>query len=117
MITVHNFLYESVKLNRECDPGYLVARLFINREGCFFVEGKNQPRNKISQFGSVKLDKKEMRDFVESAMLYAISFDLLVPPFDNVKTITVGDKDSDDYRIPTAKLNGFGYSSDDVLGE
>lgn len=117
VITVHNFLYESVKLNRECDPGYLVTRLFINREGCFFVEGKNQPRNKISQFGSVKLDKKEMRDFVESAMLYAISFDLLVPPFDNVKTITVGDKDSDDYRIPTAKLNGFGYSSDDVLGE
>ena len=36
VITVHNFLYESVKLNRDCDPGYLVARLFINREGFFF---------------------------------------------------------------------------------
>ena len=115
VITVHNFLYESVKLNRECDPGYLIARLFINREGCFFVEGKNQPRNKISGFGSVKLDKKEMRDFVESAMLYAISFDLLVPPFDKVKTITVGDKDSDDYRIPTSTRNGFDFTTEDVL--
>ncbi len=115
VITVHNFLYESVKLNRECDPGYLIARLFINRESCFFVEGKNQPRNKISGFGSVKLDKKEMRDFVESAMLYAISFDLLVPPFDKVKTITVGDKDSDDYRIPTSKRNGFDFTTEDVL--
>lgn len=115
VITVHNFLYESVKLNRDCDPGYLVARLFINREGYFFVEGKRQPRNNISDFGKVLLDKKELRDFVENAMLYAISFDLLVPPFDNVKTITVGDKDSDDYRIPTGKRNGFGYNTDDVL--
>ncbi len=117
VITVHNFLYESVKLNRECDPGYLVARLFINREGCFFVEGKNQPRNKISQFGSIKLDKKELRDFVESAMLYAISFDLLVPPFEKVKTITIGDKDSDDYRIPTGKRNGFSYETDGIINE
>lgn len=117
VITVHNFLYESVKLNRDCDPGYLVARLFINREGYFFVEGKRQPRNKISDFGKVLLDKKELRDFVENAMLYAISFDLLVPPFENVKTITVGDKDSDDYRIPTGKRNGFGYNTDDVLND
>ncbi|MBQ1886114.1 MAG: hypothetical protein II157_02805 [Bacteroidales bacterium] len=117
VITVHNFLYESVKLNRECDPGYLVARLFINREGCFFVEGQRQPRNKISEFGSVKLDKKEMRDFVESAMLYAMDMDLLVPPFDSVKTITVGDKDSDDYRIPTGKRNGFGYTTDNILND
>ena len=117
VITVHNFLYESVKLNRECDPGYLIARLFINREGCFFVEGKGQPRNKISVFGTVTLDKKELRDFVENAMLYAISFDLLVPPFENVKTITVGDKDSDDYRIPTGKRNGFAFNTDDVLND
>ena len=117
VITVHNFLYESVKLNRDCDPGYLVARLFINREGYFFVEGKRQPRNKISDFGKVFLDKKELRDFVENAMLYAISFDLLVPPFENVKTITVGDKDSDDYRIPTGKRNGFGYNTEDVLND
>ncbi|MBP5391274.1 MAG: hypothetical protein J6Y40_04240 [Bacteroidales bacterium] len=117
VITVHNFLYESVKLNRDCDPGYLVARLFINREGYFFVEGKRQPRNKISDFGKVLLDKKELRDFVENAMLYAISFDLLVPPFENVKTITVGDKDSDDYRIPTGKRNGFGYNTEDVLND
>ena len=117
VITVHNFLYESVKLNRDCDPGYLVARLVINREGYFFVEGKRQPRNKISDFGKVLLDKKELRDFVENAMLYAISFDLLVPPFENVKTITVGDKDSDDYRIPTGKRNGFGYNTEDVLND
>ena len=117
VITVHNFLYESVKLNRDCDPGYLVARLFINREGYFFVEGKRQPRNKISDFGKVLLDKKELRDFVENSMLYAISFDLLVPPFENVKTITVGDKDSDDYRIPTGKRNGYGYNTEDVLND
>ena len=63
------------------------------------------------------LDKKELRDFIENAMLYAISFDLLVPPFGEVKTITVGDKDSDDYRIPTGKRNGFGYNTDDVLND
>ncbi|MBR4438751.1 MAG: hypothetical protein IKZ50_00595 [Bacteroidales bacterium] len=115
IITVYNFLYESVKLNRDCDPGYLVARLFVNREGAFFVEGKNQPRKKIGEFGKVKLNKKELRDFVESAMLYALSFDLFVPPFEKVKSITVGDKDSDDYKIETGKRNGYHYNTDDVL--
>ena len=79
------------------------------------MEGKAQPRNDISFFGKVQLDKKELRDFVESAILYAIEFDLLVPPFEKVKTITLGDKDSEDYRIETGKRNGFDYRTDDVL--
>ncbi len=115
VINVYNFLYESVKLNRQDDLGYLVARMFVNKDGCFFVEGKEQNRNKVGDFGKVRLDKKELRDFVEGAMLYALSFDLLVPPFDNVKTVTVGEKNSEDYVIKTAKRLGFDYRSDDVL--
>lgn len=115
VINVYNFLYESIKLNRQGDLGYLVARMFVNRDGYFFVEGKNQTRNRVEDFGKVLLDKKELRSFVEGAMLYALSFDLLVPPFDVVKTVTVGEKNSEDYVIKTAKRLGFDYRSDDVL--
>lgn len=115
VINVYNFLYESIKLNRQGDLGYLVARMFVNRDGYFFVEGKNQKRNRVEDFGKVLLDKKELRSFVEGAMLYALSFDLLVPPFDVVKTVTVGEKNSEDYVIKTAKRLGFDYRSDDVL--
>lgn len=115
VINVYNFLYESVKLNRQGDLGYLVARIFVNKDGCFFVEGKRQPRNKVADFGKVVLDKTELRTIVESAMLYAVSFDLLVPPFDTVKTVTVSDKNSDEYVIKTAKRLGYDYRSNDVL--
>jgi hypothetical protein len=42
VINVYNFLSDSFKYNRERDLGYLVARLFLNKEGHFFVQGKRQ---------------------------------------------------------------------------
>ena len=38
-ITIYNFLSDSIKYNRLEDPGYLVARLLLNNENHFFVEG------------------------------------------------------------------------------
>ncbi len=38
-INMYNFMADSVRYNRVNDPGYLVARILINREDRFFVEG------------------------------------------------------------------------------
>ena len=42
VVNMYNFLNDSFKFNRMQDLGYLVARLLVNREGHFLVQGKRQ---------------------------------------------------------------------------
>ena len=117
VISVYNFLSDSLKYNRTEDLGYLVARMFLNREKFFFVEGKRQKRQKVSDFGKHTLTKGELVSFVESAILYALSFDLLVPPYDLVKVASVDQINAkiESSRMQTGKRMGYKYNSDDVL--
>lgn len=117
VISVYNFLYDSMKFNREGDLGYLVARIFINRERYFFVEGKRQKRQATSGFGKHLLERDEILKIIESAMLYTLSFDLLVPPFDMVKVASVEQINAkiESSSMTTGKRMGFKYNSDDVL--
>jgi len=117
IISVYNFLYDSMKFNRADDVGYLVARIFVNRERAFFVEGKRQKRQMTAQFGEGILGRDEIKAIIESAVRYTLSFDLLVPPFDMVKCATVEQMNSkiDSAKMCTAKRLGFKYDSDDVL--
>lgn len=117
MINVYNFLSDSLKYNRAEDLGYLVARLFVNREKKFFVEGKRQRRRFVRNFGKVDLNREELQNIVESAILYSLSFDLLVPPFDLVKVASVEQINAkiESSKMQTAKRLGFQYNSDDVL--
>ncbi len=119
VINVYNFLADSLKFNRGEDVGYLVARLFVNRDKYFFVEGKRQLRQKTSNFGKVTLVKEELVSFVEQAMLYSLEFDLLVPPYDLVKMATVEQINTkiESTRMRTGKRLGYKYNSDDVLSE
>lgn len=117
VISVYNFLSDSFKYNRTEDIGYLVARMFINKDKKFFVEGKRQKRQKISDFGKATLNKEELVSFVESAMLYSLSFDLLVPPYDLVKVASIEQINAkiESSRMQTGKRMGYKYNSDDVL--
>ena len=42
MIEIYNFLSDSLKFKRLNDYGYLIGRVFINKEEHFFVEGERQ---------------------------------------------------------------------------
>ncbi len=117
VISVYNFLYDSMKYNRNDDMGYLVARMFVNKDKAFFVEGKRQKRQITDLFGKSTLTRDDLVAFVESAILYSLSFDLLVPPYDMVKEATVGEMNTkiESSRMKTGKRLGFKYNSDDVL--
>ena len=119
VISVYNFLYDSMKYNRAQDMGYLVARIFVNKDGAFFVEGKRQESKIISNFGKYKLGREGLVSIVESAILYAIAFDLLVPPYDMVKVASVEQINNkiDSAKMTTGKRMGFKFNSDDVLAE
>lgn len=119
VVSVYNFLSDSFKYNRNDDLGYLVARMFINRENYFFIEGKRQKRHQTSAFGKYKITKEELIAFVQSAMLYTLEFDLLVPPYDLVKVVTVDQINTkiENSKMKTGKRMGYKYNSDDVLEE
>jgi len=119
MISIYNFLNDSFRYNRVSDLGYLIARIFINREYYYFVEGKQQMNNWVNHFGTTTITKKILRDIVESAVLYTLNFDLLVPPYDAVKIISLEQMNSkiESARFQTGKRLGFTFNSDDISAQ
>ena len=119
IINIYNFLSDSFKYNREQDLGYLVGRVFINSTNHYFVEGKRQMGYLYKDFGSKIIDKKALRDVVESSLQYVLEFDLLVPQYDAVKIINVAQmqyRNQNDMQ-QTGKRLGFQFNADDVQGE
>lgn len=116
VFNIYNFLADSFKYNRTQDLGYLIARIFVNRENHFFVEGKRQSSELVKDLGTDELTKENMKEIIETAINYTISFDLLVPPYDQVKIATVEQMQVEisHSRIQTGKRLGFKFNSDDI---
>jgi len=116
VFNIYNFLADSFKYNRFQDLGYLIARIFVNRENHFFVEGKRQSGELVKDFGSDELTRENLKEIIETAIKYAIDFDLLVPPYDQVKIATVEQMqvEINHSRIQTGKRLGFKFNSDDI---
>ena len=119
IINIYNFLADSFKYNRMKDLGYLVGRIFINKDFHYFVEGKRQMGFLYNDFGNDVIDKDNLKEIIDTAIAYSLDFDLLVPPYDNMKIITVEqlEEKRKNKHIQTGKRLGFGFRSDDVHGE
>jgi hypothetical protein len=115
-INIYNFLADSFKYNRENDLGYLVARIFVNKENHFFVEGKRQTDETVKDFAIDTISPGILRQIIETAIQYSIEFDLLVPLYDQVKMATVEQmrQKMSHSKMVTGKRLGFGFNSDDV---
>lgn len=116
MIMIYNFLFDSFKYNRINDLGYMVARIFINKDKHFFVEGKRQTGELMKDFAVEAISPGIVREIVETAIEYSIQFDLLVPPYDQVKIATVDQmmEKISHSKMTTGKRLGFGFRTDDV---
>lgn len=114
VVNMYNFLSDSFKYNRERDLGYLVARLFLNRENRFFVQGKRQLGFLYDDLPSNELDRGRLRDVLLSVILYVLEFDLLAPPYDQVNQVTVSEMNelNANLQISTGKRLGFRFQSD-----
>lgn len=115
MITVHNFLSDSLKYNRVNDVGYLIARIFINKDGHFFVEGKKKLGFLYNDFINSEINSEKINAIVESIILYCLEFDLLTPPYETVKQASVSEIQelSSNMHSRTGKRVGFKFQSDD----
>jgi hypothetical protein len=117
IINIYNFLADSFKYSRQDDLGYLIARIFINHEKQYFVEGKRQMGMLFTNYGSEEITRQSLQVIISTAIQYALEFDLLVPPYDTVKIATVGQAEAkiQHSKVITGKRLGFQFNSDDVL--
>ncbi len=117
IINIYNFLADSFRYSRQDDLGYLIARIFINHEKQYFVEGKRQMGMLFTNYGSEVISKQSLQLIISTAIQYSLEFDLLVPPYDTVKIATVGQAEAkiQHSRVITGKRLGFQFNSDDVL--
>ncbi|MDO5760451.1 MAG: hypothetical protein Q4Q06_05445 [Bacteroidota bacterium] len=114
VIQIYNFLTDSFDYNRDYDLGYLIGRLFVNKENHYFIEGKREVGMLYSNFNTSVINQESVESIIKSAMEYANNFDLLTPPFDEVKEMTVEEVKSHvaSRNHITAKRLGFVFQQD-----
>ncbi len=112
VINIYNFLSDSLKYNRLNDAGFLIARIFINKDMHFFVEGDKQLGFLFNDFVNQKINRDQIDKIINSSMLYSLDFDLQTPNFNDVKVVSVHqilDIDNN-HKIKTSKRLGFKLS-------
>ncbi|MFR9603105.1 MAG: hypothetical protein SNG02_04450 [Rikenellaceae bacterium] len=116
VINIYNFLSDSFKFNRNQDEGYLIGRIFINSDRQFFVEGKGQDSMRAESLGTETLCRSALVVILESAINFALNFDLLIPPFDSDKRVKLDQFNTkmDNSKFETGKLLDYVYSVDDI---
>ena len=116
MIDIYDFLSDSFKDKRNADEGYLIGRIFINRERMFFVEGKRQTSMRAIYFGQREIDREQLIHILEKAIYYAVNFDLLTPPYEQCKRVTVDQFNTkfDSSTFVTGKRLNYEFNVDDI---
>lgn len=116
VINIYNFLADSFKYKRSEDEGYLIGRIFVNREGKFFVEGKRQEHWKVDSFGQQSITRAAILEILERALLYALRFDLLVPPYEAIKVVSVEQFNSkqENSKLKIGKRLDYEFRCDDI---
>jgi len=109
VINVYSFLADSFKYKRFGDYGYIIARIFINREGFYFLEGNPDFGSFNKDFGTKALDMSILREIIQLIIQYTLEVDLLVPPLENVQLATVEQMlaKMDQPKADTGKPMGF----------
>ncbi len=109
VINIYNFLNDSFKFNRKRDLGLLIARLFVNKENHFFVEGKKKLNFTFRDFMHDQLSTKSLEEVVDNCIRYALDFELQTPSFQQVEVVTVEQMEmlSESNKLRTVKRMGF----------
>lgn len=109
-IMIYNFMSDSVKFNRMNDPGYLIARLLINHEGRFLVEGDGQLGSLFNTISVQPIQETDLNTLVQLSLTAAIENDLMAPPFPQVRFITLFQKQEKTQELGAGQKIGFKMS-------
>ena len=101
LINIYNFLSDSFK---------------INRERRYFAEGKQQNSMRAMDFGKSEIGQEALVAILESAIGFALNFDLLMPPYEENKRVTVDQFNTkmDNSKFVTGKRLGYDFDVEDI---
>lgn len=116
IINIYNFLAESYLKNRMNDLGYLIGRVFINKDEHFMVEGKGQLGFLFRDLPQSVLSDAILRHIIQVSFAYALEFDLLTPPYEIVSKVTVFQMHEIEAssQMSTGKRLGFKFEAEDT---
>lgn len=116
VINIYDFLTDSFTYERNEDEGYMIARVFVNKEGAFFVEGKRQRNMGITSYGKNIIDVAQWTKIIETAVKYAVEMDALVPPYETQMITNQGQMALEilQSKSKNGKRLGFRFRADDV---
>ena len=105
IISIYNFLADSFRYNREEDEGYLIGRIFINHDKSIYIDGKLGEQLPELKFDGREVTNETLERVIEMAVNFAVQFDMLVPPYEKVKRVTIDrfNTKNETARIPTGK--------------
>jgi hypothetical protein len=109
-IMIYNFMYDSIKFNRINDPGYLLARLLINHDGRYIIEGEGKLGVVFSHISDTAITEADLNVLVKLALTLAIENDLMAPPYPQVKFITLFQKLEKTQELGAGQKIGFKMS-------
>ena len=114
IIHIYNFLSDSFKYNRLNDLGYLIGRVLINKEQHYFIEGKSELGFLYKNFRHSIITNDSVDKIITAAIRYTIGFDLLTPPYEQVKLISVDEMKNtlNTMAFRTGKRLGFKFYPD-----
>ncbi len=113
LIQIYNFLSDSLKYQRLQDSGLLIARVFVNKDGHFFIDGRRPLGFLYSDFENQVVNEMYINNIIEEAILFCLNFDLQAPPYEMVNIISVEQQAISSYSsgFNTAKRMGFQISA------
>jgi hypothetical protein len=109
-IMIYNFMSDSIKFNRVNDPGYLLARLLINHEARYVIEGEGRLGALFNKISGQAITEEELNILVKLSLMIAIENDLMAPPYPQIKFITLFQKMEKTQELGGGQKIGFQMS-------
>ena len=115
VINIYNFLSDSFKYRRVNDLGYMIARIFVNQHGHFFIEGKGRLNFDFNDLSVQKVEAEAFKRVVLTALKYVMEFDLFTPPYQAVKEVSLMEvlELNNNMKMKTAKRLGFRFEGEE----
>lgn len=109
MINIYNFLADSVLYNRFNDSGFLIGRIFINKDHQLFVEGRGQLDFLFKKPKENPISDQILKHIIQCSFSFALDFDLLMPRYEDIEEVNLHQilAISNELQIKTSKRVGF----------
>jgi hypothetical protein len=114
-IHIYNFMYDSLRYNRGHDPGYLIGRLMINHENCFFMDGEYQFTREFGRISQREITEADLQQIVKISLKVAIKNDLVALPYNKVRSITLNQKNEHTIELGGGQKIGFRMSYENMM--